>query len=154
MCPQLRNPYPTTNGYEPDPQCEAQCYADYDFCMEYICDQRGSCSQCFQWLDDCLYSCPQVCVDPKDVDDYVRTVYLGSDYYGVQCLTDPRDYQAYYWDVWRDYYREETVRRTEYCNGTYSEQVLSYYNWYRWCYDQLGWCIAPGGTVPSSQICG
>ncbi len=144
----------TSNGYEPDPQCEAQCYEEYDFCMVYICDPRGSCSQCEQWLDDCLYSCPRVCVDPKDVDEFVRTVYLGSEYFGVQCLNDPRDNQAYYWDVWRDYYREETVRRTEYCNGTYSEQVLSYYNWYKWCYDRMGWCVFANGTAPSSQICG
>ena len=144
-----------TNGYVPDPACESQCYADYDFCMINICDPRGSCSMCEQWLDDCLYSCPRVCVDPKDVDEFVRTVYLGTQFYGTPCLYDPRDYQAYQWEVWQDFYREETVRRTEYCNGTYNEQVLSYYNWSRWCYDRLpGWCLSPSGTAPGSLICG
>lgn len=150
------SPNVISTGMEPDPECAAQCYADYDFCMEYICDPRGSCSMCFQWLDDCLGGCPRVCVDPKDVDTFTRTVYLGSQFYGTPCLYDPREYQtAYHWEVWQDYYREETVRRTEYCNGTYSEQVLSYYNWSRWCYDRLpGWCLGASGTAPGSLICG
>lgn len=156
-----RNSNVATNGMEPNQECEAQCLNEYQFCSEWTCtycpieEETGSQSACEQQYNGCVANCPQVCVDPKDVDEFVRTVYLGSDYYGTPCLRDPRDNQAYNWDVWRDFFREETVRRTEYCNGTYSEQVLSYYNWERWCYDRLpGWCLAPSGTAPGSLICG
>lgn len=144
------------NGYQPDPACESQCNDDYLFCSEFICDQRGSCQFCYEQYLNCTGSCPQVCVDPKDVDDYQRTVYTGSDYYGAHCYTDPRDNQKYYWDVYLEHFRVETVRRTEYCNGSYSEQVISSYNTSRWCYYK--WfnssCSISSGTVPSYQICG
>lgn len=122
-----------TNGMQPDPECEANCYNDYAFCVEYICDQRAGCQQCQQWYNDCLYSCPWVCVDPKDVDTFERTVYQGSDYYGMHCLTDMRDNQKYVFDTWLAHYQQQTVRRTEYCNGSYSEEVIDSYNFSAWC---------------------
>jgi len=145
-----------TNGYQPDPECDAQCMAEYDFCMQYICDQRGSCQSCIDQYHNCSVACPRVCVDPKDVDDFTRYVYLGSDYYGITCMRDSRDNQLYSWDVYKDNFRVENVRRTEYCNGTSSEQVMSTSNTYRWCFYKryFSSCSISSGTLYPSQICG
>lgn len=138
-----------TNGMEPDPECESYCNQEYQNCMEWRCDQRGSCEFCWDEYENCVWNCPKVCVDPKKVSDYQRYVYLSTDYYGNYCLRYWTDNHAYPYNVYKDHYRVETVRKTEYCDGSYSEQVISSYNTYSWCYWQTSYwpCNYSEGTI-------
>lgn len=144
-------------GYVPDPQCEQQCNDTYITCYYEICDQRGDCSYCWDDYEWCAAQCPQICVDPKKVYEFTTTQLLSITTYYSTCyeLPNQSDYQ---WGEWFDYrrysWKQTRIRRTEYCNGTYSDEVLSvtYPNTY--CqYRTYLTCLSPFTRVNSWEIC-
>jgi hypothetical protein len=153
--PDFLNPE-MNKGMQPDPTCEQGCSDAYMFCSEN-CDQRGSCAYCTTDYQNCVASCPQVCVDPKRVYDFTSTQLVGVTTYYSTCyeLPNQSDYQ---WGEWFDYrqyqWKNTRIRRTEYCNGTYSDQVLSVSYSSTYCsYRTYQICAWPATRINSWQIC-
>jgi hypothetical protein len=115
-------------GYQPDPECEQACNDTYVTCYYEICDQRGDCSYCIRDYDYCVAGCPQICVDPKKVSEFTTSEVIGVSTLYSTCheLPNQSDFQ---WGEWYDYrkydWKNTRIRRTEYCNGTYTDEVLS-----------------------------
>lgn len=110
-----------------DAECVARCEDDYSTCEYDRCDGRSSCPWCGDWFRQCLESCPTTCVDPKSVRELTLTELVGVTAFDRQCYIDPLS-SSYQWEytLKRKTYKDTRVRRTEYCDGTYVDEVLSY----------------------------
>lgn len=143
-------------GMQPDPACEQVCNDDYLFCSE-VCDQRGSCGYCWTNYQNCAASCPQVCVDPKKVYELTSLQLLGVVTHSTACYELPNQ-TDYHYGEWFDYsqynWKSTRIRRTEYCNGTYSDQVVSVSYSSTYChYRTRLTCFWPNTRLNSWQIC-
>jgi len=129
-----------TKGVGPDPSCVANCDEQYNFCMDN-CDQRGSCTYCSDYYNNCYYSCPQVCTEPKSVHN-VTTNEIVSVYYGAWYCFESRFqndfYDGQYYQDTQYNYKTTTVRRTEHCDGTHTDEVLSVSYATAYCYSPTG----------------
>lgn len=103
--------------------CEEPCYS--------IEEEEGSFGIFDSTCGDyglCSYT-PPSCQDPKRVTTRVETTLTSSTVTASWCHTDhwfPGD--PYAWPRWYDYmfftYLNETIRTTEYCNGSVVEEVI------------------------------
>jgi hypothetical protein len=112
----LRDPRKTaTNAI--DPACEAECDQQFYDCYTY-CDERGpGCPWCQEQYSDCINSCPQICVEPKDVlTVYSGWGYAGSINHGTICI----NYSAAYL-LWEDVYARNVYQRTVHCDDSYTD---------------------------------
>ncbi|HEX6096870.1 MAG TPA: hypothetical protein VF432_11145 [Thermoanaerobaculia bacterium] len=104
-------------GMQPEPECEAACNATYVECYYEICDQRGDCSYCWTDYQYCAASCPQVCVEPKEVYTW-KTNWSTTGSSLQEWCKMPGAYKY----VFRTTTQTRTVyKRTVNCNGTYSD---------------------------------
>lgn len=99
--------------------CDQVCFDDGDGIFFSTCGEYGVCE-----------SSTPPCQDPKRVTTRVDTIPTGSVVTGSWCHFDhwyPGD--PFAWDRYYDYtsysYRKETIRVTEFCNGTVTEQLVS-----------------------------
>lgn len=124
-------------GLQPDPDCEAQCDEQAQLCYYDYCDQRGDCSYCWDDYEYCVDRCPTVCSDPKNVREFTQTQLVSYGWTGYsQCMEDifENDFQdGELYDEYQYTYKNTRIRRTEYCNGTYSDEVLSVSYSYAYC---------------------
>lgn len=125
-----------TKGVGPDPDCLAYCDEQYNFCVDN-CDQRGSCVYCSDNYNNCYYSCPQVCTEPKSVHN-VTSSEIVSVYYGYwtcfESVFENDFYDGQYYKDTQYNYKTTTVRRTEHCDGTHTDEVLSVTYSTAYCY--------------------
>lgn len=123
-------------NWTPDPECVQGCDDERQFCYEYRCDQRGSCQYCEDYWRDCYYSCPEVCTEPKDVYNvYGNWTYLGTNWLGTECLDIwPHNGVGTSHDSWQYVARVNVYRRTEHCDGTYTDVFIGYGYDYYYCY--------------------
>jgi hypothetical protein len=145
-----------TQDFQPDPDCAQACYDDWYFCETERCDQRGSCAYCDEYYQDCYYSCPQVCVDPKNVYNWNSVSYQGSSWLGQNCYENwfTGDVWGDLWTHYIDVYQVTPYQRTEYCNGTYTDvQTGSSYYYYDDCWSDTypNGCTYPSGNPPYNQ---
>jgi hypothetical protein len=107
----------TANGMIPDPDCVDDCEQQFFDCYTY-CDERGpGCPWCQEQYDDCVYSCPQICVEPKDVYDvYSSWTYIGSYNNGTICISNSLAYI-----LWEDVDRRYRYERTLHCDNSYTD---------------------------------
>lgn len=111
-------------GVYPEQWCADQCSADYDACP---CDY-GDCSRCDAQWQGCLSSCPTYCVEPKSVTSTNKTDIIGMTYGPSECREHwwENDFQQGEWYQWITYqFKHYTLRRTESCNGTVTNQELN-----------------------------
>lgn len=104
------------NGMEPDPQCESACNDTYIECYYVICDQRGYCGYCWDDYEYCVNSCPQICVEPKQVYEYGTSwQYSGStgEYICIQ--------NWYRYILWTHWESRNVYERTVHCDNTYTD---------------------------------
>lgn len=143
----------TSKAYEEgrDPACVQHCDDERYFCYTEICDPRGSCEYCEQYYNDCVLSCPEVCVDPKRVYTFTTLTYVGSYAHGTKCFEDsnPYDFIGDLYRLWEDVFLERTYERTEYCNGSYSDRLVSQRYVSSFCYalEFRGGCFYPNSYV-------
>jgi hypothetical protein len=141
-------------GYEAgrDPACVQQCDDERSFCYTDRCDPRGSCQFCEEYYDDCVISCPEVCVDPKRVYNYQTSTYAGSSYSpGSQCFIG-----SFFDDLYRlreDDYLVRTYERTEYCNGSYSDRLVGQQYQGYLCWELYAPNACQGATHYASGVC-
>lgn len=154
--PDVRSPA-MSKGMQPDPECEQACNDTYITCYYEICDQRGNCSYCWTDYEYCVAGCPQICVDPKKVYEFTSTQLIGAVTYYSTCYELPNQ-TDYLWGERFDYRRYDwkhtRIRRTEYCNGTYSDEVLSVSYSSTYCnYRTYATCYRPDLRINSWEIC-
>lgn len=108
-------------GYEPDPECVQTCEDQRFFCWTERCDERGSCLYCNEYYDDCVGSCPTVCVEPKSVSTYTVDQSYASTDGTTSCFYGPYQFDDLYrfYSVITYHY---TYRKTVHCDDTYSDQ--------------------------------
>ncbi|HEX7809987.1 MAG TPA: hypothetical protein VF608_14720 [Thermoanaerobaculia bacterium] len=129
-----------------EPSCVANCEAQYSQCLEW-CDPRGSeCSQCYEWYNDCLYSCPQVCSEPKSVTTYNVRVPQSSTLVTTSCLKQGTSAPTR-WERRSVVSIVYTYQRTEHCNGSYTDVLTGS------TYDtQLCWYYTATPCSPSQGL--
>jgi hypothetical protein len=110
-------------GMVPDPACEQQCEDDYLFCLDYICDPRGTCT-CWSEYQSCVSYCPLVCQEPKSVRNYTVAVYSNVQQTSVTaCLKQAASLKVHNKTYFQ--FRIYTYRETTHCNGTKTTELLS-----------------------------
>jgi hypothetical protein len=149
-----RNDPAVTKGYSYDPACVDDCYAQYANCDDSnICN---SCPTCSEQQSACITSCPQTCTDPASVYDRQETQLVGAQAVDYNCYEDyfENDFvHGHYYTTYYLTFKTSTIRRTYYCNGSYTDEVInvSYSNgycsnqefWtcdYPWSWPPAGWC--------------
>lgn len=139
-------------GYQPDPSCVQDCYDQYAGCTnENLCN---SCLTCDELISQCISWCPQTCTDPAGVSDRTEREVVGLQLVDYGCYEDRWDWDFEYGHEYSTYYytfKYTTYRRTYYCNGSYSDEVInvSYYSDY--CSSPSWSCRWPGSWAPEGQ---
>lgn len=106
----------SANGMQPDPECETACNDTYVECYYVICDQRGDCSYCWEDYESCAASCPQICVEPKQVYEYGTSWQYSGSTGEYICL------QNYYrYILWTNWESRNVYERTVHCDNTYTD---------------------------------
>jgi len=135
--------------------CEQQCNAEYEDCALYYCGSGTVfCDPCLTILAECLDDCPPPqCQDPKSVSTSTSTQFLGSTYQGLQCMDSIFYGQpSEYYEVLLNNYKETTTRRTEYCDGSVTTEVIGVNYFSVVCYRPTYWQCSFGFGYPS-PIC-
>ena len=130
---------------EIDPACQAECDQAFYDCFTY-CDERGAgCPWCHEQYEDCLFYCPQVCVEPKDEYQYwTGWGYIGSYNHGTLCI----NYASAY-ILWEDVFRRDLYERTVHCNNTYTDVYLGSQYSSSYCKEYIGpGCIGDHNNPP------
>lgn len=139
-----------TKGYQPDPACVNDCYAQYEGCSdENLCN---SCLTCDELRSQCISWCPQTCVDPASVSDRTEREVVGLQLVDYNCYEDRWEWDfehGHYYSTYYYTFKYTTYRRTTYCNGSYSDEVInvSYYSDY--CSSQSWECQWPANWPPA-----
>lgn len=109
-----------------DPECVAGCQAHRDGCyqMEPSCAGVFRCAVCDNEYNTCRQSC-WVCEDPKSVTDRTEASMVNNGYRGTACLTDSIWGRSEWWEIYDYVIVYTTIRRTEYCDGSVVETVIS-----------------------------
>ena len=110
-------------GVQPDPACEQQCHDEYIFCLDYRCDQRGSCT-CWTDYQTCVSYCPQICVEPKNVRTYSLAVPINRQMYSNQVCLWFGAYKLMH-NKFTYQNRIDTYRETTHCDGSKTTELLS-----------------------------
>lgn len=136
-------------GLQSDPACLSQCSATYNACLP-SCHQLFACS-CVTAYQQCTSSCPLVCVEPKSVTTLTKTdlvsVLLNA---GQRCLSSSSG--VFTFQLSKQTYADSQIRRTEHCDGTLSDQVLSVsYRTVTGCLSTGVQCFVVEGTT--SSVC-
>lgn len=121
----------SAKGMVTDPDCAQQCSDQYYQCREYYCDY-GNCSpHCDTDYNRCINSCPTTCEDPKSTSDSTSTQLVGYSYGYQDCLEHWWEYDYHHGEWYQMVYltyKHTTTRRTEYCDGSVTHEVVSV--WY------------------------
>lgn len=120
-----------------DQGCVNYCDDQFDRCQRAAAcgfkDRR--CDLCVEQHNTCVNNCwVQVCTDPKNVSESDEYELINVYYLGQECVQDP-NLNTCVVDQYQYSYKVSRVRRTEYCNGTSTSQVL-YYS-YETSYDEV-----------------
>jgi hypothetical protein len=113
-----------TKGVYPEQWCADQCSEQYDACS---CDY-GDCSRCHAQWEGCLSSCPTYCVEPKSVTSTNKTDIIGITYGPSECRELPWENDFRYGEWYQSVtyqFKHYTLRRTESCNGTVTNEELN-----------------------------
>lgn len=106
----------SATGMQPDPECESACNDTYVECMYVICDQRGDCSYCWEDYQWCAASCPQVCVEPKQVYEYGTSWQYSGSTGEYICIGN-----WYRYILWTHWESRDVYERTVHCDNTYTD---------------------------------
>jgi hypothetical protein len=136
-----------------EPSCVANCDQQYSQCLEW-CDPRGSeCSLCYGWYNDCLYSCPQVCSEPKSVSTYNVRVPQSSTLVSTSCLKQGINAPTR-WERRSVVSIVYTYQRTQHCDGSYTDVLTgSQYETKTCWYYTLTPCSLSQGAAPLISGC-
>jgi len=121
--------------------CEDQCDQEWWDCIETECYPEIICETCEVEHELCLDNCnpppPPTCQDPKSVTYRTVTTLVGFGPTGYwQCYEDIFEsdfYDGEWYEEWQYTYKDTRYKRTEYCNGTVTEEVVQVTYWYYFC---------------------
>jgi hypothetical protein len=121
---QFLSPRSLLAGTQPDPACEQQCHDDYIFCLDYICDPRGTCT-CWNDYVSCVSYCPQICTEPKSVRNYTTVAFVNIQYTQITGCYKGSNGSATTHDKITYQQRTNSYRETTHCDGTKTTELLS-----------------------------
>ena len=116
-------------GVQPDPECEQACHDTYVTCYYDYCDQRGDCSYCWTDYQSCVSYCPQICVEPRSIEEWTVTTTIATPASPsvTQCMSagvNPPTI-GYWYQKYTKKDKNDRYRRTVQCNGTESTVLVS-----------------------------
>jgi hypothetical protein len=126
---QVLSPASLLAGVQPDPECEQACHDTYVTCYYDICDQRGDCSYCWTDYQSCVSYCPQICVEPRSVEEWTVTTTIATPANPPvqQCMSagvNPPS-KGYWYQKHTKQDKNDRYRRTVQCNGTETTVLVS-----------------------------
>jgi hypothetical protein len=126
---QFLSPRSLLAGVQPDPECEQACHDTYVTCYYDYCDQRGDCSYCWTDYQSCVSYCPQICVEPKSVEEWTVTTTIATPVSPAvrQCMSagvNPPTV-GYWYEKYTKKNKNDRYRRTVQCNGTQTTVLVS-----------------------------
>lgn len=82
---------------------------------------------------------PPPCEDPKSVTYRTETTLVGYGPTGYwHCFEEPWEYDfydGYYYEEYQYTYKDTTIKRTVYCDGTVTEEVVEVTYRYAYCFE-------------------
>jgi hypothetical protein len=139
-------------GYSPDPACVQDCYDQYASCSnENLCN---SCPTCEELQSQCISWCPQTCTDPAGTSDRTEREVVGLQLVDYGCYEDWGEWDFAHGHYYATYYytfKYTTYRRTYYCNGSYSDEVINVTYYSNYCSSPEWTCDWPFNWPPAGS---
>jgi hypothetical protein len=111
-------------GVQPDPACEQDCHDQYIFCLDYICDPRGTCT-CWTDYQNCVSYCPTICTEPKNVREYSKTTPTNIQMTNNTACLKSLSGSSLVHNKFFYQYRTDKYRETTHCDNTKTTELLS-----------------------------